>query len=199
MDISTRSRLEAILTAHESEIEREQDRIDQEQMAEILFAQQFAALKMNTIVPAFADLESELKRHGHVCKIVEIDALDSGDGGGDSVKCEFYPKGWDCGDGASLAGPPSLTVSCDPTAKTVKLSECTFGPLDRGWSGELGVFGLEDITREMLAKTFVAMVEKILLDKSFIAKSTQDLRPSWTRPGIRYETNLRIERGRHAA
>ena len=79
MDISTRSRLEGILTAHESEIEREQDRIDQEQMAEILFAQQFAALKMNTIVPAFADLESELKRHGHVCKIVEIDALDSGD------------------------------------------------------------------------------------------------------------------------
>jgi len=200
MDITTRSRLEAILSAHENEIAREQDRIDQAYMADVLFAKQFAALRTNVLLPAFAVLESELKRHGHVCKIVEIDELYPGDGGdGDCVRCEFYPKGWDYGDAAPLAGPPSLTVSCDISSKTVKLSECTSGPLDRGWSGELGAFALEDITRDRITEAFVALVEKILLDRSFIAKQTQELKPSWSRRGDRAATRPRIGRDRRAA
>lgn len=198
MDDATKDRLEAILNAHESEIAYEQDRIDQAHMAEVLFAQQFAALKKMIILPAFADLESELRRHGHVCKTVEIDELYAGDaaGGGGSVRCEFYPKGWDHSEGASLAEPPALTVSCDKNAKTVKLSESTFGPLDSGWSGELGVFSLEDITADRIAEAFVALVEKILLDKSFIAKSIKDLRPS---RGRRSPSLRQIERDRRAA
>lgn len=203
MDSTTKSRLQAILSAHESEIAREQERIDQEHLADALFAQQFAALKMNAVLPAFIDLESELKRHGHVCKIVEIaetDEINSGDGDdGDGVRCEFYPKGWDHGGGAGFAGPPSLTVSCDTISKTVKLSECTSGPLDRGWSGELGAFALEDITRDKITEAFVALVEKILLDKSYIAKQTQDLRLSWTLPRSRATATPRIGRNRRAA
>jgi hypothetical protein len=65
MDISTRSRLQTIVAAHENEIEREQDRIDQEQMAEVLFAQQFSAWKKNVVVPAFTEVQSELKNYGH--------------------------------------------------------------------------------------------------------------------------------------
>ena len=195
-----KSRLEAILTAHESEIAREQDRIDQAHLADALFAQQFATLKANVVLPSFIELESELKRHCHTCKIVEIDELYPGDGGdGDGVRCEFYPKGWDCGGCAAVAGPPSLTVSCDTASKTVKLSECTSGPLDRGWSGELGSFAVEDITRDRISDVFVALVEKILLDKSFIAKQTQDLRPSWTRSRNHAAAAPRIGRDRRAA
>lgn len=205
MDSAKTSRLEAILAAYESEIAREQDRIDQEHMAEVLFAQQFAALKMNVILPAFSDLERELERHGHRCRIVETDEFRAGDvdGAGGGITCEFHPNGWDRGDGVPLASPPSLTVSCDVRTKTVKLSECTFGPLDGGWSGELGSFSVEEITRERIADAFVALVEKILLDKSFIAKSIQNLRPTWTRPGTRSETttptNPEIGRARDAA
>ena len=198
MDSTTKSRLQTILSAHESEIAREQERIDQEHLADALFAQQFAALRINVVLPAFIDLESELKAHGHVCKIVEFDENDSGDGG-DAIRCEFYPKGWDHEGGQALAGPPSLTVSCDTVSKTVKLSECTSGPLDRGWSGELGAFALEDITRDKITEAFVTLVEKILLDKSFIAKQTQDLRPSWTLPRGRATTTPRIGRDRRAA
>lgn len=197
MDDATKDRLEAVLNAHESEIACEQDRVDQAYMAEVVFAQQFAALKKMVIVPAFADLECALKRHGHVCKTVEIDELYAGDaGGGGSVRCEFYPKGWDYGEGASLAEPPALTVSCDKIAKTVKLSESTFGPLDSGWSGELGVFSLDDITADRIAEAFVGLVEKILLDKSFIAKSIKDLRPSRSR---RSASLRQIGRDRRAA
>lgn len=198
MDSSTKSRLEAILSAHESEIARQQDRIDQEHLADALFAERFAAIKADVVLPSFIELESELKRHGHVCKIVETDELYPGDGSdGDGVTCEFYPKGWDgC---AGLAGPPSLTVSSDTASKTVKLSECTSGPLDRGWSGELGAFALEDITRDRIAEAFVALVEKILMDKSFIAKQTQDLRPSWTGTRNRAAAAPRIGRDRRAA
>lgn len=200
MDSTTKSRLETILTAHESEIAREQDRIDQEHLADAHFAQQFATLKANVVLPSFTELESELKRHGHACKIVEIDEIYPGDGGdGEDVTCEFYPKGWDCAASAGLTGPPSLTVSCDKVSKTVKLSECTSGPLDRGWSGELGSFAVEDITRDRISEAFVALVEKILLDKTFIAKQTQDLRPSWTRPRNRAATAPRIGRDRRAA
>ena len=203
MDSTTKSRLEAILSAHESEIAREQDRIDQAHLADALFDQQFAALKANVVLPAFVELESELKRHGHACKIVEIDELYPGDGSGggdgDGVRCEFYPKGWDCGGSAALAGPPSLTVSCDTASRTVKLSECTSGPLDRGWSDELGSFAVEDLTRDRISEVFVALVEKILLDRSFIAKQTQDLRPSWTRPRNRAAAAPRIGRDRRAA
>jgi hypothetical protein len=81
----------------------------------------------------------------------------------------------------------------------VKLSECTSGPLDRGWSGELGAFALEDITRDRIAEAFVALVEKILMDKSFIAKQTQGLRPSWTRTRNRAAAAPRIGRDRRAA
>ena len=201
MNTSTKSRLEAIIAAHESEIAREQDRIDQEHMAEVLFAQHFEAVKKTVIVPAFVDLEGELKRHGHVCKIVEADEINFDDqaGGCDSVTCEFYPKGWNHGDGASLAGPPSLTVVCEKESRSVKLLECTFGPLDRGWSGELGACGLEEITPELITEVFLALVEKILLDKTFIAKSTQNLRPSWSRPGMHSPARPRIARSRHAA
>lgn len=199
MDISTKSRLDAIVTAHEREIEREQDRIDQEQMAEVLFAQQFAAWKKNVVVPAFTEVQSELKRHGHECKIVDSDKLEPGDTGADSVRCEFYPKGWDYGTGGALAGPPSLTVGCEPESKSIKLIECTFGPLDNGWEGELGAFNMEEITRDMMAEVFVALVEKILMDKSFIAKSTQDLRPSLPRPRARTPDRPRIASSRYAA
>ena len=200
MDFAIKSRLQAIVTAHESEIEREQDRIDQAHTAEVLFVQQFLAWKKNVVVPAFIEVQSELKRHGHECKIVDADDLSpGGQDGGDSVKCEFYPKGWNYCDGASLAGPPSLTVICEKETRSVKLIECTFGPLDNGWEGELGAFNMEEITRDMMAEVFVALVEKILLDKSFIAKSTQDLRPSWTRPGTRSSTRPRITRSRYAA
>ena len=199
MDISTKSRLAAIVAAHESEIEREQDRIDQEQMAEVLFAQQFSAWKKNVVVPAFTEVQSELKIHGHQCKIVDADELEPGDADGDSVRCEFYPKGWDCGAGGAVAGPPSLTVACVPESRSIKLIECTFGPLDNGWEGELGAFNMEEITRDMMAEVFVALVEKILLDKSYIAKSTQDLRPSWIKPGTRSPDRPRIARSRYAA
>jgi len=199
MDISTKSRLAAIVAEHESEIEHEQDRIDQEHMAEVLFAQQFSAWKKNVVVPAFTEVQSELKRHGHECKIVDTDELEPGEASGDSVKCEFYPKGWGHGSGASLAGPPSLTVACEPESKSVKLIECTFGPLDNGWEGELGAFNMHEITRDMMAEVFVALVEKILLDKSFIAKSTQDLRPSLPRRRARTPDRPRIARSRYAA
>lgn len=199
MDISTKSRLAAIVAAHESEIEREQDRIDQEQMAEVLFAQKFSAWKKNVVVPAFTEVQSELKNHGHECKIVDADELEPGHADGDSVRCEFYPKGWDCGAGGAVAGPPSLTVACVPESRSIKLIECTFGPLDNGWEGELGAFNMEEITRDMMAEVFVALVEKILLDKSYIAKSTQDLRPSWTRPGTRTPARPQLTRSRYAA
>lgn len=201
MDNAVISRLEAVLTAHESVLAREQDRIDQAYLADALFAQQFAALKTAVILPTFAGLETELKRHGHTCKVIEIDELYPGDsdGGGGSVKCEFYPKGWDRGEGASLAAAPSLTVSCDKTSKTVTLSECTVGPLDRGWSGELAAFSLQDVTGEAIAAAFVALIEKVLLDKSFIAKSIKDLRPSRTRPRNPSASRPEIGCGRHAA
>lgn len=199
MDMKTRSRLEAVLNAHEQEIEREQDRIDEAHMAEVLFAQRFVALKGNVVVPAFQELEAELRPHGHLCKTVELDELYpengkaggkaggkvGGKGGGDSVRCEFYPRGWHCGAGAPLAGPPAITLTCDPKGKTVKLHECTFGPVEQGWSGELGTFALEEITRELIAECLVGMVEKILLDRSFIARTTQHLQPTWSRPGRR--------------
>ena len=199
MDISTRSRLQTIVAAHENEIEREQDRIDQEQMAEVLFAQQFSAWKKNVVVPAFTEVQSELKNYGHESKIVDADKLEPGDADGDSVRCEFYPKGWDCGAGGAVAGPASLTVACVPESRSIKLIECTFGPLDNGWEGELGAFNMEEITRDMMAEVFVALVEKILLDKSFIAKSTQDLRPSLPRRRARTPDRPRIARSRYAA
>ncbi len=190
MDMKTRSRLEAVLNAHEQEIDREQDRIDEAHMAEVLFAQRFVAFKSNVVLPAFQDLQAELERHGHVCKIVELDELypldgKDGKGSGDSIRCEFYPRGWMRSGETPLAGPPAITLTCDPKSKTVKLHECTFGPVAQGWSGELGTYALEQVTGELIAASFVAMVEKILLDKSFIARRTQHLQPIWTRPGRR--------------
>jgi hypothetical protein len=210
MDTATKSRLEAILSAHEQEIAREQDRIDEAHMADVLFAQQFAALKMNVVLPAFTDLENELRRHGHACKVVETDEVYPGDGdcsngrdgGGSvsgSVRCEFYPNGWARDEREALAEAACLTVSCDKSTGSVKLSESTFGALDRGWSGELGTFGLQDITRDGIAEAFVALVEKVLLDKSFIAKSIKDLHPSWTRPGYRSTSRGQIGHDRRAA
>jgi hypothetical protein len=98
-----------------------------------------------------------------------------------------------------VAGPASLTVACVPESRSIKLIECTFGPLDNGWEGELGAFNMEEITRDMMAEVFVALVEKILLDKSFIAKSTQDLRPSFPRRRARTPDRPRIARSRYAA
>lgn len=199
MKLTTRSRINAIVAAHESEIEREQDRIDQAHREEVLFEQQFQAWKKNVAVPGFLEVQTELKRHGHECKVIETDKFESGDAAGDSVRGEFYPKGWDYGSGGTLGGPPSLTVAYEPSSRSVKLVECTFGPLDNGWEGELGAFNMEEITRDMMAEVFVALVEKILLDKSFIAKSTKSLHPSWTGPGMRVSNQPRIGRSRHAA
>ena len=203
MDCAAKSRLAAIVAAHESEIEREQDSIDQEQMAEVFFAQQFSAWKKNVVVSAFTEVQSELKNHGHECKIVDADELEPGDASGNSVRCEFYPMGRGLNAGGSLAGPASLTVACEPESRSIKLVECTFDPLDNGWEGELGAFNMEEITRDMMAEVFVALVEKILLDKSFFAKSTQDLRPSWIGPGTRPRTRsparAQIGRSRYAA
>jgi hypothetical protein len=182
-----RSRLRGVLDEHQAQIDREQERLDQEHLTEALFSQQFTALKSNVILPALLDLGEELKAHGHRCKIIEFEDELAGAGSGEltNVGCEFYPCGWDYVEGQALAGPPSVTFHCDPASLTVKIVECTSGPVDQGWSGEVGAYPPEEITKDMVAEAFVTMVEKIMLDKTFIAKVTQTLSPTWTRPGRR--------------
>ncbi len=51
----------------------------------------------------------------------------------------------------------------------------------------------------LFAQQFAGSVEKILLDKSFIAKSLEELRPSRARTGIRSPARPRIGRERRAA
>lgn len=183
---NAKARLRGVLEEHQAQIDREQERLDREHLSEALFCQQFTALKSNVILPALLDVCEELERHGHRCKIVESEEEPLAAAGDlANLGCEFFPSGWDLAEGQALAGPPSVTFHCDPASLTVKVVECTAGPVDQGWSGEVGAYAPEEITKDLVAEAFVAMVEKIMLDKSFIARITQTLSPTWSRPGRR--------------
>lgn len=185
MDMNIRSRLQNVIDEFHAEIQKEQDRIDQAHLEEALFGQQFIALKENVVRPAFAELEVMLKVHGHGCRIVDLEDGAGNDEEVPGIRCEFYPDDWIVPESGPVAGPPSITLTCDCAGKTVKMHECTFGPVERGWSGEIGSYQPGDVTKEAIAEAFVAMVEKVLLDKSYIARASQNLTPTWTRPGRR--------------
>ena len=187
LDPKFQSRLRRVLDEHQARIDQEQERLDQEHMTEVLFSQQFIALKSNVILPALLDMEAELKAHGHRCKVIEFEDESGADGPGEilSIGCEFYPSGWVCEEGRPLSGPPSVTFHCDSSSRMVKVHECTSGPVECGWSGEVGAYAPDEITGNLVADAVVTMVEKILLDKTYIATITQTLSPTWTRPGRR--------------
>ena len=187
LDSKFKSRLHRVLDEHQARIDQEQERLDQEHLTEVLFSQQFIAVKSNVILPALLELEAELKSHGHRCKIIEFEDETSVDGSGEilSIGCEFYPDGWVCKEGRPLSGPPSVTFHCDSSSRMVKVHECTSGPVESGWSGEVGAYAPDEITGNMVADAVVTMVEKILLDKSYITTITRTLTPTWTRPGRR--------------
>jgi len=90
-----------------------------------------------------------------------------------------------------------LTQGLDSAAKSRLEANLTAHQSEK--SREQDRIGQAYMAEVLFAQQFAASVEKILLDKSFIAKSLEELRPSRARTGIRSPTRPRIGRERRAA